>query len=327
MGDGASLNPYRFFIVMQVNIIHLGNCLTILKTLPNDSIDCCITSPPYFALRDYGTPDQIGQEDSPEDFVDALIQVFSEVRRVLKNQGTCWINLGDSYAGTSKPGGGDPTIGKRNLGGSDYKKKKLTGDLKVKDLIGIPWMVAFALRSTGWYLRQDIIWSKPNPMPESVTDRCTKSHEYIFLLSKSQTYYYDYKAIKTPIKESLVSRLSQNVAAQIGSQRVPGKINGNMKAVNNGETANKRSVWQVATVPFSDAHFATFPERLIVDCIKAGCPEEGIVLDPFMGAGTTALVAVKLGRKYIGIELNPVYIAIANKRLKDNLGMFNPAQA
>jgi DNA modification methylase len=224
--------------------------------------------------------------------------------------------------------------------------------LKPKDLIGIPWMVAFALRSAGYYLRQDIIWSKPNPMPESVTDRCTKAHEYIFLMSKSQKYYYDHEAIKTEISDTTIKRLMQDTRWQEGSDRVPGKTNGKMKAVGDlrkgyehrgsgdkklgshsgnyaadgsiigGGMANKKSVWTVTTKPFSEAHFATFPEDLIVDCIKAGCPEGGLILDPFMGAGTTALVARKLNRNYIGFELNPDYIKIANKRLNDELGMF-----
>jgi DNA modification methylase len=240
--------------------------------------------------------------------------------------------------------------------------------LKNKDLIGIPWMVAFALRADGWYLRQDIIWHKPNPMPESVTDRCTKAHEYVFLMSKSQRYYYDAEAIKQPIADASVLRLSQQLENQKGSDRVPGKTNGNMKAVGpgrnprkgvdirggnqgsdngipamaingNGVTghsgyfdtdgnligdgmANKKSVWTVTTQPFSEAHFATFPQKLIVDMIKAGCPEGGLVLDPFMGAGTAAVVSRKLNRNYIGFELNPEYIKIADKRLYNELGMF-----
>lgn len=355
---------------MEINTLYNENCLTGLKKLPDNSIDCCVTSPPYFGLRDYGTADQIGMEETPELFVAQLVEVFTEVRRVLKDDGTLWLNLGDSYA--ANRGSGNTGIGAKQATntGANLGKLKVPIGLKEKDLIGIPWMVAFALRSAGWYLRQDIIWHKPNPMPESVTDRCTKSHEYIFLLSKSAKYYYDADAISTPVKDSTVQRMMQQIENQEGSKRVPGKTNGTMKAVgpgrnpapqdnrggNQGSTtgikayshrgtgykkltghsgnfdsegnligegmANKKSVWTVTTMPYSEAHFATFPERLIIDCIKAGCPENGIVLDPFMGAGTTALVARKLNRNYIGFELNPEYIKIAQKRLQDELGMF-----
>lgn len=353
---------------MVLNKILNENCLTGLKALPDNSVDCCVTSPPYFGLRDYGTDEQIGLEETPEMFVKSLTDVFSEVNRVLKPEGTLWLNLGDSYAGSGKGPAGNLTY---NENGQIKQSSGKTYGLKPKDLIGIPWMVAFSLRSAGWYLRQDIIWNKPNPMPESVTDRCTKSHEYIFLMSKSPKYYYDQDAIRTPVKDSTVQRMMQQIEDQKGSERVPGKTNGNMKAVgpgrisrngvdnkggNQGSTtgikayshrgtgdktltghsgnfdsdgnligdgmANKKSVWSVTTKPFSEAHFATFPEKLIVDCIKAGCPENGIVLDPFMGAGTTALVARKLNRNYLGFELNPDYIKIANKRLYAELGMF-----
>lgn len=275
-----------------------------------------------------------------------LVEVFSEVKRVLKNDGTLWLNIGDSYngVGEKKKGyGGKQATNK----GAEFQKGTNVVGLKPKDLIGIPWMVAFALRADGWYLRQDIIWHKPNPMPESVTDRCTKSHEYIFLLSKSKKYYYDADAIKQPMAESSVPRLAQNIENQEGSSRVPNKTNGKMKAVAhksaitpgqqphgkalarmNGEgdpvyeSANKRSVWTVTTKPYSEAHFATYPPDLIVDCIKAGCPEGGIVLDPFMGAGTTAMVARKLNRNYVGFELNPEYIMIAQNRIHSELGLF-----
>ena len=294
---------------MELNKIYQGDCIDILRTLPDQSINCCVTSPPYFGLRDYGMAEQIGLEETPELFIARLVEVFHEVKRVLKDDGTLWVNMGDSYAN--------------------------------KNLIGIPWMLAFALRSDGWYLRQDIIWSKPNPMPESVTDRCTKAHEYIFMLSKSSKYYYNHEAIKTPAKESTISQLSQDIENQKGSDRVPGKTNGTMKAVGGDKQrghsrrhagfndrwdnmttkeqmsmgANKRSVWHVPTKSFTEAHFATFPENLIVDCIKAGCPVGGVVLDPFMGAGTTALVSKRHFRNFIGCELNPEYIAIAEKRI------------
>lgn len=306
-----------------MNGIIQGDCIEGMRNLSDKSVNCCVTSPPYFGLRDYGHEGQIGLEETPEQFVEKLVEVFREVKRVLKDDGTLWLNLGDSYART----GGDSSQSGRHWDGRDKNptngSNRFAKDLglKAKDLVGIPWMVAFALRSDGWYLRQDIIWHKPNPMPESVTDRCTKSHEYIFLLSKSARYYYDHEAIKQPLAETSIPRLAQDVESQNGYDRVPGKSNGKMKAVGI-DTANKRSVWTVTTKPYSEAHFATYPEDLIVDCIKAGCPEGGIVLDPFMGAGTTALVARKLNRNYIGFELNPEYIRIANNRLRTHLGVF-----
>lgn len=335
----------------MIDTVYNEDCLTGLKNLPDESIDCCVTSPPYYGLRDYGTADQIGLEETPQMFVDKLVQVFEEVKRVLKPEGSLWLNLGDSYAAYKANTGDTKYAGFSNR--PVHKSGWQYGSLKPKDLIGIPWMVAFALRSSGWYLRQDIIWHKPNPMPESVTDRCTKSHEYIFLLSKSDKYYYDYEAIKTVMADTTVQRLLQGgLGLQKGSDRVPGKTNGPMKAVGalrkgyshrgtgdkkmSGHSgnrdadgniigdgfANKRSVWTITTKPYSEAHFATFPQDLIVDCIKAGCPEGGIVLDPFMGAFTTALVAKKLNRHYVGFELNPEYIKIGNKRLHSELGMF-----
>lgn len=358
---------------MELNTVKNIDCLQGLKEMPDSCIDCCVTSPPYFGLRDYGVDGQIGLETTPEEFVSSLVQVFREVKRVLRDDGTLWLNLGDSYSGSGK-GIGDTTGDKlkqsTNKGSRDGILIKTKTGLKPKDLIGIPWMVAFALRADGWYLRQDIIWHKPNPMPESVTDRCTKSHEYIFLLSKSPKYYYNIDAIRTPVKDSTVQRMMQQIENQKCSERVPGKTNGPMKAVGPGRNpapqdnrggnqasetgikayshrgtgdkkltghkgnfdsdgnligdgmANKKSVWTVTTKPFKEAHFATFPENLIVDCIKAGCPEKGVVLDPFMGAFTTALVARKLNRSFIGFELNEEYIKIGNKRLADNLGFF-----
>lgn len=332
------------------------NCITGLKNMPNGSVNCCVTSPPYYGLRDYGTDDQIGLESTPEQFIEKLVEVFKEVKRVLKDDGTLWLNIGDSYNGYKgnqhSNSASSEYAGFRDQPARESKFGLESKNLKPKDLIGIPWMLAFALRADGWYLRQDIIWHKPNPMPESVTDRCTKSHEYIFLLSKSQKYYYDADAIKTHIADASIQRLLQDLGNQKGSERVPSKTNGNMKAVGKlrkgyehrgtgdkklgshsgnyaadgsiigGGMANKKSVWTVTTKPFSEAHFATFPEDLIVDCIKAGCPENGIVLDPFMGAGTTAVVSRKLNRNYTGFELNANYIQIADKRLYDQLGMF-----
>jgi DNA modification methylase len=352
--------------MMETNKIHISDCIDGMKLLPDESVHCCVTSPPYYGLRNYNVDGQIGLEETPELFISKMVNVFEEVRRVLKKDGTLWLNIGDSYAGSWGNYGGqnrgngvqrDITTGSQvEQKAYDGKEKwkpptanKISG-VKPKDLIGIPWMLAFALRSAGWYLRQDIIWHKPNPMPESVTDRCTKAHEYIFLLSKSAKYYYDHEAIKTEIADASVQRLLQNVADQNGSIRVPGKTNGPMKAVLKGYQhrgegdkkltghsgnfdasgnligdgkANKKSVWTVTTKPFSEAHFATFPEDLIVDCIKAGCPEGGIVLDPFGGAGTTALVAKKLMRKYILFELNPEYVSIAQKRIHAETAIYD----
>jgi len=346
------------------NTIFNLDCIEGMKQLPAESVNGCVTSPPYFGLRDYGYDEQIGLEETPEEFVEKLVEVFREVKRVLRKDGTLWLNLGDSYAGSGKGSNSDGTPHSSTLSSkSGTNKGCVTGKnmpqkahkigLKPKDLIGIPWRVAFALQADGWYLRQDIIWHKPNPMPESVTDRCTKSHEYIFLLSKSSKYYYDHEAIKTPLKDSSIGRLAQNLDGQEGSSRVPNKTNGKMKAVggtkhknleSNGQKnhsfhrtrnesgeefeskdgmANKKSVWTVTTKGYKEAHFATFPEKLIVDCIKAGCPENGIVLDPFMGAGTTAVVARKLNRDYVGYELNKDYIKIAEKRIFSEIGLFD----
>lgn len=320
----------------MINKILLGDCNELMRQMPDQYVNCIVTSPPYFGLRDYGHEGQIGLEETPEMFVQKLVEVFREAKRVLKDDGTLWLNLGDSYNG-SGGSGGDYSVGGLKEGQPKYPGRKITS-LKPKDLIGIPWMVAFALRADGWYLRQDIIWHKPNPMPESVTDRCTKAHEYIFLLSKSAKYYYDADAIKQPVADASVQRLLQDVENQNGSARVPGKTNGNMKAVASrkqydksqagGGTsivghsgnfkadgtligdgmANKRSVWTVTTKPFKEAHFATYPQDLIVDCIKAWCPEGGIVLDPFGGAATTAVVARKLNRNFVLCEINEKYI-------------------
>lgn len=333
---------------MEINKIILGDCREVLKTLPDNSIDCCVTSPPYFGLRDYGHEDQIGLETTPESFVECMVAVFTEVKRVLKKEGTLWLNLGDSYASNTK-GSGGPSEKQLSNSGSRYEIKKFNHGVKEKDLMGIPWLVAFALRKSGWYLRQDIIWHKPNPMPESVTDRCTKSHEYIFLLSKSAKYYYDADAIKEDAKTyenrptgvernrlfNYDSKINNNPDAFLVKKTGRSKndcgghssiqLSGRGDFMPNDGMINKRSVWTVTTKPFSEAHFATFPEDLIVDCIKAGCPENGIVLDPFMGAGTTALVAAKLNRNYVGCELNPDYIAIAEKRLFNELGLFGKA--
>jgi DNA modification methylase len=333
-----------------------GDCRDVLKTLPDASVHCCVTSPPYFGLRDYGIAEQIGLEQTPEAFVAELVAVFREVHRVLRDDGTLWLNLGDSYANDTKWGGsssgkhvtalhGDSGIGRR---------RHMTG-LKSKDLIGIPWRVAFALQADGWYLRQDIIWSKPNPMPESVRDRCTKAHEYVFLLSKSERYFYDADAIAEPLSVTSVARLAQDVESQAGSDRVPGKTNGTMKAVGRkaladgqsrlgerrdalraegalhgaefGATRNKRSVWSITTQPFSEAHFATMAPELAETCIKAGCPIGGTVLDPFGGAGTTGLVADRLQRDALLIELSPAYAEMSRNRIHGDAPLFAEVSA
>lgn len=285
-----------------------------MKTLESKSANCCVTSPPYYGLRDYGVDGQIGLESTQEEYIHRLVAVFAEVKRVLRDDGTLWLNIGDSYNGSNKGSGGTGALSSKqnsNKGanyavGSKPLKMNIDG-IKPKDLIGIPWLLAFALRADGWYLRQDIIWAKPNPMPESVTDRCTKSHEYIFLLSKSARYYYDAEAIAEPAFAEPKKFGRKNDVSRNDSDRT-GIVRGN------GETRNKRDVWTVATQPCGEAHFATFPPKLIEPCILAGCPEGGIVLDPFFGSGTTGEVATYLGRDYIGIELNPKYIEIAERR-------------
>lgn len=388
---------------MKTNKIYQGNALEVLKTFPDNPIDCCVTSPPYWGLRDYGVKGQLGLEKTPEEFVQKLATIFDEVKRVLKPTGTLWLNLGDSYVGGGFGASNYPATNhkwKQKTNGGTLTKglgkdRNYSEEYKPKDLVGIPWLVAFELRRRGWYLRQDIIWSKPNPMPESVTDRCTKAHEYIFLLSKSNKYFFDSEAIKTEMECSEHDKRSRQGRKRFPTELING-IRGNTpdKVY---EWANKRSVWSVTTQSFSEAHFATFPENLISDCIKAGTSSEGccaqcgkpyervieksggstgkgswtkhehdsemgmsapntteakqlmrngtykvktlgwqptckckmgggisasVVLDPFMGAGTTALISKKFGRNYIGIELNPKYISMSEKRLYNELGMF-----
>ena len=259
----------------------LGDCRETLKGVDDGVVQCCITSPPYFGLRDYGNDSQIGLEETPEAFVAGLVDVFREVKRVLRDDGTLWLNLGDSYSGE-------------------------------KNLIGIPWKVAFALQADGWYLRQDIIWNKPNPMPESVTDRCTKAHEYIFLLSKSQKYFYEHEVIREPIKWDNAGEMS---APKCGPDRIHGTAIQNQKTYQEIKGANKRSVWTVTTKPYKEAHFATYPPALITPCVLAGSRPGDIVLDPFTGAGTTAMVAKENSRKFIGCELNQEYLEIAKNRI------------
>jgi DNA modification methylase len=321
--------------------IYVGDCLETLSMIPSGSVNTCITSPPYFGLRDYGHDGQIGLEQTPDEFVAKLVEVFREVRRVLRDDGTLWLNLGDTYAanrGGTTPPAQTVAGGVGGKGGQKERRGQADGynptrdctryGLKHKDLIGIPWRVAFALQADGWYLRQDIIWHKPNPMPESVKDRCTKAHEYIFLLTKSERYYFDAEAIKeeakTPPGESWEERkkagatrgnvaFGENVGA--GTQRgVHGKGVSHNLGSSDGKK-NKRSVWTVATKPFKGAHFATFPPDLIEPCALAGCPAGGVVLDPFGGAGTTGLVAQRNGRRAILCELNPEYAEMARQRV------------
>lgn len=294
----------------------------MMRTLPEKSINCCVTSPPYFGLRDYGYDGQIGLEPTPEKFVGKLVEVFREVRRVLRDDGTLWVNLGDSYNAhqnqrktTDKAGNKQQSV----RGAQDVPSRSV-GGCKPKDLIGIPWRVAFALQADGWYLRQDIIWHKPNPMPESVSDRCTKAHEYIFLLSKSQKYYFDGDAIKEQSSGGNAKGNSKKLAEK-AIKRTGNFITGGTEksslGVSANEKRNRRSVWTVATRPYSGAHFATYPTELIRPCILAGCPKGGVVLDPFGGSGTTAAVANEEGRDAILCELNPEYIPLINKRLSE----------
>ena len=352
-----------------------GGGTTPFAEIADKSVHCCITSPPYWGLRDYGTAkweggnagcqhnpqkadggqrsdrvlplgrggvfrdvcgkcgavridEQIGLERTPEEYVARLVEVFREVKRVLRDDGTLWLNLGDSYAGSGKGRNPDGTvhvsalIAKQGTSAGTVMGNVHSGvvpdGLKAKDLVGIPWRVAFALQADGWYLRQDIIWSKPNPMPESVTDRCTKAHEYIFLLTKSPRYYYDSIAIKEPTVYPNDKRrpLGSKGAWQMDG-REQGENGGGRAYEHDTSLRNRRSVWQIATRPFKGSHFATFPEALVEPMILAGCPEGGIVLDPFFGAGTTGLVAIKNKRDYIGIELNPEYVTMAEERIRN----------
>ncbi len=377
-----------------MNNIIQGDCLTVLKTMPSEFVDCVVTSPPYWGLRDYGTAQwrggdancdhkklsqgrptwgegstnsstlkgrptndnheqeahyldicgkcgairidqQLGLEKTPEEYVDKMVEIFREVRRVLKPDGTAWLNLGDSYTGGGR-GSGYSEKQDSNRGTVDMPRSIVARGLKPKDLVGIPWRVAFALQADGWWLRQDIIWHKPNPMPESVTDRCTKAHEYIFLLAKAEKYYYDQDATKEPMESYRPDMATKGIRTGLAYLQQTKIANNSVKNLQNkgltthtmhikradgvGEPEtnglrNRRSVWTVATAPCSEAHFATFPPELIRPCIQAGCPKDGVVLDPFMGAGTTAMVAAQENRQWIGIELNPAYIEIANKRI------------
>lgn len=352
-----------------------GDCMDVLKTIESESVNCCVTSPPYYGLRDYGTgtwiggdpncphrrmskksdktitghaqdelignvgdaiyktvcplcgavrvDKQIGLEETPEEYVQKLTQVFHEVKRILKDDGTLWLNIGDSYASNTSAGDktqGNPMFYSPSREKTKTPKKTVPSNCKPKDLIGIPWMLAFSLRADGWYLRQDIIWHKPNPMPESVKDRCTKSHEYIFLLSKKPKYYFDYEAIK----EKAITK-PHRPGNKMHEDKIsgPNARNGHsqwedrMDQIWGDGNRNKRDVWSIGCSTVKEAHFATYPEELVRPCILAGCPIGGTVLDPFFGSGTTGRVAESLNREYIGIELNPEYIEIENRRLQN----------
>lgn len=303
-----------------MNLIEFGDCRETMREWARQGVKAqtCVTSPPYFGLRDYGHKGQIGLEETPEQYIEAMVEVFRCVWDVLEDNGTLWLNIGDSYY-NYRPGKGQALV-KQSVANNDQdlpqtcarRGNKLDG-LKEKDLIGIPWMLAFALRADGWYLRQDIIWHKPNPMPESVQDRCTKAHEYIFLLSKSQKYYYDIDAIK---EEAHTTDASDRNRDESRLNNTPGRTRMAGLTTNHYETKNKRSVWTVTTKPYEGAHFAVFPQDLIEPCILAGAPVGGVVLDPFMGSGTTAQVAQHLGRKYLGCELNSAYAELQKKRLQ-----------
>lgn len=335
-----------------MNRVIFGDCRDTMRDLAAQGVrvQCCVTSPPYYGLRDYSHPGQIGLEKTPAEYVAALVEVFEGVRALLADDGVLWLNLGDSYATRWSSARSE---GRGGLAENDRERHGPPPDgYKNKDLMGMPWRVAFALQDAGWYLRQDVIWHKPNPMPESVTDRCTKAHEYLFLLSKSERYYWDLQAMQEPAEPASMSRWAQDVENQTGSDRVPGKTNGNMKAVGGprskrdsfkrddskraevipGQSVgthradrdeseydtgrrNRRSVWTVATKPYSGAHFAVFPPELIEPCVLAGSRPGDLVLDPFMGSGTTAEVAQKLGRRWIGCELNPAYEPLQQQRV------------
>lgn len=299
-----------------------GDALSVLKEMDAESVQCCITSPPYWGLRDYDVEGQLGLEKTPEEYVQHLVEVFREVWRVLRDDGTLWLNLGDSYGGaagnTCGPGaGGGTQRGIKKFGGAIGGKCK--AGCRSKDLVGIPWRVAFALQAGGWYLRQDIIWHKPNPMPESVRDRCTKAHEYIFLLSKNKKYYYDREPIREKPKPGNKGMMR---APKCGKDRPGYKTlandsgNVNIKQYAEIKGANRRSVWTVTTKPYKAAHFATFPPELVEPCLLAGCPEGGVVLDPFAGSGTVLGVAEKHGRDSVGIELNLDYCKLIEDRVK-----------
>lgn len=303
----------------MTSVIMTGNVLDVLKSLDDCSIQCCITSPPYWGLRDYGHPGQLGLEKTPEEYVSNMVVVFREVRRVLAKDGVCWLNLGDSYYNNF--GGGSSTM---TTGNAEAVKKRGRHNvpkhdlLKIKDLVGIPWRVAFALQADGWYLRQDIIWNKSNPMPESVTDRCTKAHEYLFMLTKNSKYYFDNKSIKENAMTSPAKRNKHGEGYQAdypnGDRFSPGE-----RVWGADGKRNRRSVWTIATKPFKGAHFAVMPEALVEPPLLATSKPNDIVLDPFAGSGTVGVVSLRHNRNFIGIELNPEYVTIAETRIASSV--------
>ena len=320
--------PEPYYEHGGITIYH-GDCVGVLREIPSGSVRCCVTSPPYWGLRDYGHDGQIGLEPTPDEYVANMVEVFREVRRVLRDDGTCWVNLGDSYA-AGGTGGASAVLtlnGGRGVGPSEKIKQGPTitrsapPGLKPKDLVGIPWRVAFALQADGWYLRSDIIWHKPNPMPESVTDRPTKAHEYIFLLSKSARYFYDADAVAEGAKDwssggpGTGIKETQHYGAGNGGNSGLASIAQRYKDGDAPSTRNARSVWTITTQPFPGSHFAVMPTKLVKPCILAGSEPGDVVLDPFSGAGTVAYVAREYGRRAVGIELNPDYCEIAAKRL------------
>lgn len=324
----------------DVRLYH-GDVLDVLREMDAESVQTCVTSPPYWGLRDYGEPGQLGLEPTPQEYVARMVEVFREVRRVLRDDGTLWLNLGDSYAadrgGSYQPaetlaGGvsgrmpdGAATNRGRSNGYTASRDARAHG-LKHKDLVGIPWRVAFALQEDGWYLRSDVIWAKPNPMPESVTDRPTKAHEYLFLFAKSARYFYDYQAIREPLVSTpeQYAKAGKSVRENHAFGSVGGRPLGPSSFATVPDGRNARSVWTITTKPYAGAHFATFPPELPERCIKAGSAEGDLVLDPFSGSGTTAFVARTLARRAVGIDLNTEYLDLAADRLKQ-LSLFGGA--
>lgn len=326
--------------------VRQGDALARLREMPDESVHCCVTSPPYFGLRDYGVEGQIGLEASLDEYLARLVEVFAEARRVLRTDGTLWLNIGDSYAGSWGAQSREATSQLADRGVSAqqivaHPKQTRTGSIpaaagyKPKDLIGVPWSLAFALRADGWYLRSEIIWHKRAPMPSSATDRPTVAHEQMFLLSRSPRYHYDGAAITEPAKYDGPNGAQHSPYAQGFGRRTPEQEaerrekrrsvlpGGNGAMSYPARTANKRSVWTLSSEPFAEAHFATFPTKLIEPCILAGCPEGGTVLDPFAGASTTGVVATRLDRSYIGIELNPAYVEMGRRRIRDDAPLLN----
>ena len=307
--------------------IRKGDCRELLREMPAGSVRCCVTSPPYWGLRDYGHEGQLGLERTPEEYVARLVEVFRERRRVLADDGTLWLNLGDSYASGGRGGGmeGEAGAKQRSNFGALLGPKEAPDGLKPKDLVGIPWRVAFALQADGWYLRSEIIWAKPNPMPESVTDRPTKAHEQVFLLAKSQRYYYDAAAIAEPLAEASAERYGY----AFGGAKTEALIEANRSGVGQRTRVlgdrdtptgrNRRTVWTVPTQPFSGAHFAVMPEALVEPCILAGSSVGDTVLDPFAGSGTVGVVALRHGRRFMGCELNRTYAVMARNRISGPL--------